>query len=77
MEKYIYNYKNKTEQLYNIKLDPLELNNLVDKEAMQRNSLKEQLFKWVSRSKKYPTKENPFQLSPREKDKLKGLGYIK
>jgi len=75
--KYIYNYRNKTEQLYNIKSDSLELNNLVDKETRQRNQLKEQLFNWVSHSRKYSTKKNPFQLSPKEKENLKGLGYIK
>jgi len=75
--KYIYNYKDKTELLYNIKSDPLELNNLIDKKTKQANQLKEQLFNWVSHSKKYPTKINPFQLSPEKKEKLKGLGYIK
>lgn len=74
--KYIYNYQDKTEQLYNIKSDPLELNNLVDKKTKQRNQLKEQLFNWVSNSKKYPIKRQPIQLSPKEIEKLKGLGYI-
>jgi len=74
--KYIYNYKDETEQLYNIKSDPLELYNLVGKNIKQRNKLKEQLFNWVSYSKKYPTKKNPFQLSPEEKEELKKLGYI-
>jgi hypothetical protein len=34
------------------------------------------LFDWVSTAKKYPTKEQHFKLSPEEKEKLKGLGYI-
>ncbi|KPJ58761.1 MAG: hypothetical protein AMJ42_02660, partial [Deltaproteobacteria bacterium DG_8] len=38
--KYLYNYKNETEQLYNIKSDPLELHNLVDKNTKQCNKLK-------------------------------------
>ena len=75
--KYIYNYKNKKEQLYNIKSDSSELNNLVSKSTEQRNKLKEQLLDWASNSKKYPTKKQPIHLSPQEKEKLKGLGYIK
>ena len=75
--KYIYNYRDKMEQLYNIKSDSKEVNNLIDKKTKQANQLKEQLFNWVLHSKKYPTKKNLFQLSPEEKEKLKGLGYIK
>ena len=74
--KYIYNYQDKTEQLYNIKSDPLELNNLVDKKTKQRNQLKKQLFNWISNSKKYPSKKQSIQFSPKEKEKLKTLGYI-
>ncbi len=74
--KYIYNYKAKTDELYNIKLDPLEYNNLTDKNTKQRTKLKEQLFKWVSTGRKYPTKKKTIQLSPQEKEKLQGLGYI-
>jgi arylsulfatase A-like enzyme len=74
--KYIYNYQEKTEQLYHIKSDPLEQNNLVDKEVKHRNKLRDNLFKWVSTSRQYPTKKQPFQFSPEEKEKLKELGYI-
>ena len=74
--KYIYDYKEKTEQLYNITSDRFELNNLADKEINQKNQLKEHLFEWVSNAKKYPTKKQGFKLSPEEKEKLKGLGYI-
>jgi len=73
--KYIYNYQDEAEELYNIKSDPLELNNLANKEPKQRNKLREQLFKWVSNSKKYHTERKPFQLSPEEEEKLKSLGY--
>lgn len=74
--KYIYNYKDKTEQLYNIASDPPELNNLADKEIKQSNQLKEQLFNWVSRAKKYPTQKQQADLSAEEKEKLKSLGYM-
>jgi arylsulfatase A-like enzyme len=74
--KYIYNFKNKTEQLYNIKSDPSELKNLVDEKPDQSNQLKEKLFNWITEAKKYPTKKQGFQLTPKEKEKLEGLGYI-
>ena len=74
--KYIYNYTDRTEQLYNIKSDPLEIGNLADKKSRLCNQLKEKLFNWTSTAKKYPTKKQHFKLSPEEKEKLKGLGYI-
>jgi arylsulfatase A-like enzyme len=75
--KYIYNYENNTEQLYNIKSDHLESNNLIDKEIEQGNQLKEKLFKWASSSKRYPTRKHSFKLTPQEEEQLRGLGYIK
>ncbi|MHA1940215.1 MAG: sulfatase [Candidatus Hodarchaeales archaeon] len=74
--KYIYNYEEKTEELYKIRSDPLELNNLADKETKQRNQLKDQLFKWASTAKKYPTVKKRYKLSQEEKEKLETLGYI-
>ena len=71
-----YIYKGKTEQLYNLKSDPLELNNLIDKKTKHASQLKEKLFKWVSRSKKYHSKKHSLQPSPEEKERLKALGYI-
>jgi arylsulfatase len=74
--KYIYNFKNKTEQLYNITSDPSELKNLINEEENRSKRLKEELFNWITEAKKYPTKKKGFQLTPKEKEKLKGLGYI-
>lgn len=74
--KYIYNYGTEKEQLYNIKSDPLELDNLVDKNTKQRNQLKKQLFHWVSNATKYPVKEQHRGFTQEEKEKLEVLGYI-
>jgi arylsulfatase A-like enzyme len=74
--KYIYNYKTNQEYLYHIKSDPLELNNLANKRPKQYTALKEQLFNWVSNSKKYPPRKKTIQLSPQDKEKLKSMGYI-
>jgi hypothetical protein len=74
--KYIYNYQEKTEQLYHIKSDPLEFHNLANKEIKQCNQLKEQLFSWSSSEKKYLPKRRSIQLSPEEREKLEALGYL-
>lgn len=74
--KYIYDYKNKKEQLYDVTLDPIEQNNLSDERREQCNTLNKKLSSWVSQSKKYPPGEKPIELSPREEEKLKTLGYI-
>ncbi|MBW2182696.1 MAG: sulfatase-like hydrolase/transferase [Deltaproteobacteria bacterium] len=74
--KYLYNYRDKTDQLYNIKSDPWELDNIIDYEFERSNKLKEQLFDWVENSNKYPTKIKSFQLSPEERKKLEAMGYL-
>jgi arylsulfatase A-like enzyme len=74
--KYIYDYADKTEYLYDIKSDPSEQNNLADTKTAQLDKLREQLFQWVSASKQYPKKIQPVQISPEEEEKLKELGYI-
>jgi arylsulfatase A-like enzyme len=74
--KYIYNYKNKTEQLYSIKSDPNELNNLAVKNPKQCNQLKKALLNWAATAKTYPVKSQSFELSQEEKEKLKAMGYL-
>ena len=74
--KYIYDYGDEIGQLYNIKSDPLEQNDLADEKTRKCNQLREKLFDWVSNAKQYPTKKQGFKLSPEEKEKLKSLGYI-
>jgi len=74
--KYIYNYRSKEEILYNIKSDPLELNNLMDKETRQGIRLREKLFNWASNLNTYYSKEQTLQLTPEEEEKLKSIGYI-
>ncbi len=74
--KYIHSYINNVEQLYNLKNDPLEINNLAEEETKRCNDLKEQLFKWVSKAIKYPVKEQHYKFTQEEKEKLEALGYI-
>ncbi len=75
--KYIYDYKEKTELLYNITSDRFELNNLAEKEINQKNQLKKRLFEWISNAKKYPAQQQQSNLSEEEKEKLKSLGYTR
>ena len=74
--KYIYDYKNKTGQLYSITSDPNERNNLADKNPDQCTQLKNELLDWVATSKTYPVKAQSFQLSQEEKEKLEAIGYV-
>ena len=74
--KYIYNYRDGTEQLYNNTSDPLESNNLITKEAEQTDRLREQLFQWVATAKRYLPQKKRIELSPEEEKKLRDLGYI-
>ena len=74
--KYIYDYHNKTEQLYNLTTDPFEQKDMSNNTSTVTRKLREQLFNWVSHSIKYPPTIQPSQLSPEEKEKLEELGYI-
>ena len=74
--KYIYDFNKKKGQLYNIQEDFLELNNFAGKRVKEASQFKERLFDWVSAAKKYPIKKQDMRLTPTEKEKLKGLGYI-
>ena len=73
---FVYDYYDNTEELYNIKSDPLELNNLIDKEINEGNKLKEQLFNWTSAPKKYPVTEQSYYFTQKEIEELEALGYI-
>ena len=74
--KYIYDYKDNAEKLYDITSDPMELNDLAEIETTQLRHMKERLFSWESHAKKYPTTKLSPKISLEEKEKLKELGYI-
>lgn len=62
-------------QLYNLKEDPQELNNLIDVEREKFNFLKEKLDNWRKQAKpKRDTKPHP--LAEEEKERLKSLNYL-
>jgi arylsulfatase A-like enzyme len=74
--KYIYNRRDKTGQLYNIISDPLELNDRAQVETGESDRLKNELLRWAETTTRYPAKRYDVELSPEEKEKLKGLGYL-
>ncbi len=75
--KYIYNYKNHSEQLYHLEVDRFERANLLADNGQEASRLKAELFEWVKRATKYPVRESSFAPSPEQQEKLKSLGYIK
>lgn len=77
--KLIYNRNSKSKsrelELYNLKDDPQELNNLVDLRSEMVNSLAKRLGEWNRTARTYSlgSKQN---ISQHEKEKLKSLGYV-
>lgn len=62
-------------ELYNLKTDPAEKNNLAGKEKGKFKFLKERLEKWSNRSKPNAMLLRK-QIKDQEKDRLRGLGYL-
>jgi arylsulfatase A-like enzyme len=71
--KYIFNFQTTKAQLYNITSDPLELNNLVEKEPVRAAQLKNKLLHWAESSKQYPVKKKSIQRNLDMKKKLDTL----
>ena len=74
--KYIYDYKSKKGLLYDMKVDPLERENIINRKTNQSIQLKERLTNWASNLKKYSSKGHLFPLTPEEKEKLEAIGYL-
>ena len=74
--KYIYDYRRKSGELYNIISDPSEQTNLIDEHTERADNLREHLFSWAAQARKIPPKSHFFQLSPEEQEKLAVLGYL-
>jgi arylsulfatase A-like enzyme len=76
--KYIYNVKNKKEELYNLENDPLEQNNLIDESPEVAENLREELSRWMEENERlaesYSSSEA--ELKNETKEALKALGYV-
>jgi arylsulfatase A-like enzyme len=66
-------HKNRWE-LYNLKNDPRELNNLIEIEKEKFIFLKEKLDNWKKQAKVIPKK--PLSLTEEDKERLRSLGYL-
>jgi len=72
---YTFNSDSRGYELYNLKEDPQELNNLIDKEKEQFEFLKKKLEEWMNRPKpKIAPLTKP--IDEKTKEKLKSLGYL-
>ncbi len=74
--KYIYDCSVKSGQLYNLMSDPMELHDLSNEMAAERDTLHDHLLNWMDTAKRFPASINAVELSPVEKEMLKGLGYL-
>jgi len=74
--KYIYDYKRRKGLLYDMKVDPLERKNIINRKTNQSIQLKARLTNWASNLKKYSSEGHLFPLAPEEKEKLEALGYL-
>jgi arylsulfatase A-like enzyme/Tfp pilus assembly protein PilF len=71
--KYIYGPK---KELYNIDIDPDELNNLVDQKPKLATSMKQALQDYIDENKpEYSTSQSK-NMSPKTLDIMRGLGYV-
>ena len=74
--KYIYNCRDKTGELYNLMSDPLELHDRAGEQTDERDKLQGRLLRWAETARRYSTSHYGVELSPEEREKLKGLGYL-
>lgn len=73
--KYILNYRSKNE-LYNIKKDPKEEKNLINKENIVASKMRKTLIEWVKQRKKFIQKKKNKKITTEEVERLKSLGYL-
>ena len=74
--KYIYHYCTKEEQLYNIKKDRRETQNLIRNETLIAKELNKELLSWVSAVQKAPSSQKNVYLSREREKQLMAMGYI-
>jgi len=74
--KYIYNYRNKKGELYNITKDNREMENMIHKESSIAKELRKHLSHWISTSPKASPVKKKVKYREKTIEKLKSLGYI-
>jgi arylsulfatase A-like enzyme len=74
--KFIYDFNNQTEKLYNLKEDPKETKNVVNEEPEIAENLKLKLSRWMSKAWEKLSEPEKAEISEEMKEKLKALGYL-
>jgi len=74
--KFIHNLYTKSFELYNLKSDPHELNNLLFKKNKKAKKLRILLMNWNKRTRKLTIKTKKPEFTEEQKKHLKSLGYI-
>ena len=76
--KYMVHIQSRNEEFYNLKADPLEKDNRIDKDPVQAAYLRSRVFGWLSASKKIGAwqKAEHATMDETTRENLKALGYI-
>jgi arylsulfatase A-like enzyme len=74
--RYLFNYKEVIESLFDTKQDPQEYINLINEQSSLGEALKKQLNRWIASSHRYPVAQSTITPSQETQEQLKALGYI-
>jgi len=74
--RYLFNYKEVVESLFDTEHDPQEHINLINEQSSVGEALKEQLDGWIASSHRYPVGQVEITPSLETQEQLKALGYI-
>ncbi len=74
--KYIYDFKNKKEELYDLSVDSNETVNVITKEPQFRNEVRSKLSEWLAIVREPKVKTKRVELDAESVERLKSLGYI-
>ena len=74
--RYLFNYREVIESLFDTQHDPQERINLINEQSSLGEALKEQLNRWVASSHRYPVAQVQITPSREMQEQLKSLGYI-
>lgn len=74
--KYIHDFKNKKEELYDLSIDSGETVNIITKEPQLHNEIRNKLSEWLTIVKEPKVKTKRVELDAESVERLKSLGYI-
>ena len=74
--RYLFNYKEVVESLFDTQHDPQEHIDLINEQSSLGEALKKQLNRWIASSHRYPVAQVEITPSQDTLEQLKSLGYI-